>query len=172
MRNSLRRFVGKKIGLLKVRDFEMFPQKVGTKTIFHCDCDCGNSVSVYGSNLARGLVRSCGCLRTKVSGDRLRTHGMSGTRFHKIWKGMGYRCRHDVDYAGRGITVSPRWMVFRNFMEDMLTSYEEHVRVHGVRETSIERKDNDSGYSPENCVWATQKVQQNNRRPRKSNNMK
>ena len=57
-------------------------------------------------------------------------------------------------YGGRGITVCARWNTFENFLADM------GERSEGK---SIERKNNDLGYSPDNCVWATNTEQLYNR---------
>lgn len=59
------------------------------------------------------------------------------------------------DYGARGITICERWMEFVNFLADMGDAPE------GL---SLERKDNDRGYEPENCVWATASEQALNRR--------
>ena len=76
-----------------------------------------------------------------------------------IWLGMKQRCRNreDADYGGRGIAVCDRWVSsFEDFCADM-----------GNRPSkshSIERLDNDGGYFPGNCIWATSDVQAMNKR--------
>lgn len=80
-------------------------------------------------------------------------HGMHGTPTYKIWGGMLSRCynrkvRIYKYYGGRGITVCERWKDFRNFYEDM------GERPNGMQ---VDRIDNDKGYSPDNCRWATAK---------------
>lgn len=91
-------------------------------------------------------------------------HGLSSRPEFFIWATMKARCynpntKRYSRYGGRGIKVCNRWLhSFPNFLEDM-----------GSRPSSrysIERKDNDKGYEPGNCIWATMKEQANN----KSNN--
>ena len=88
------------------------------------------------------------------------THGMTDTPVYKCWGSMKHRITnpanpHYKDYGGRGLDIDPRWEQFENFLADMGDKH------HGK---SIERRDNDRGYWPDNCYWATQKQQTSNRR--------
>lgn len=87
-------------------------------------------------------------------------HGKSFTRVYGIWSGIKARClnpnvKQYPDYGGRGITICERWMTFDNFLSDMGDPPD------GM---SIERLNNDDGYHPGNCKWASRVEQGRNKR--------
>lgn len=134
--------------------------KSGHNMKWECKCECGKSFTALASNIASGNTKSCGCHRRKVSTEMLRTHGMSGTNSYRLWSNMMRRCRDEgnaayANYGGRGIKVCDRWLEFENFFSDMGDR---------PKDRSLERRDNDLGYSPGNCYWATRKQQMNNTR--------
>ena len=130
-------------------------------SVWRCICSCGEIKDTSAPNLKTGRVKSCGCL----SRDRSTTHGMTGTRVYGIWNGMTQRCGNPNDvrfpgYGGRGIIVCDRWLTFENFYEDM---------GEPADRLSIDRINNDKGYSLDNCRWATKTEQCRNQRIRKTN---
>lgn len=87
-------------------------------------------------------------------------HGLTGSRTHQAWTNMKTRCTNPnskkfKDYGGRGIDFVPAWAEFENFLADM------GVCPEGM---TLERKDNDADYGPENCEWATPLTQARNKR--------
>ncbi len=148
--------------LLVLSRGENTPEKTAT---WLCRCDCGVEITARGPNLRRGNSRSCGCLNIESISKRSRTHNEAGvlnrTAEYRIWSNMLTRCRNKKapafkDYGARGIDVCERWLRYENFLEDM-----------GRRPSSshsIERKENNSGYSKENCMWADIIQQARNKR--------
>jgi hypothetical protein len=160
---------GQRYGRLTVLNFG--------STRWRCLCDCGEVTYVVTSSLRRGMTKSCGCLlREYLAYGVNRIHGhTSRSKTGKVsktwtaWQNMIQRCtnlnysRYD-DWGGRGIKVCERWLEengFINFLADMGEC------PPGM---SLERIENNKGYEPGNCKWATLKEQNNNTRRKRIEN--
>lgn len=159
--------VGKRFGRLVV--LKESDHYLSGRPAWECLCDCGNTVTIRGAAIRVGNTKSCGCLHAEKF-STLR-HGFAERknkrRIYRIWSGMKRRCLNPNHpayawYGAKGITVCDRWMKFEHFFADMGKDYLEHAALHGEDDTSLDRINVNLGYSPENCRWATDKVQGNN----------
>lgn len=138
------------------------------KARWTCRCACGNERSYNGNTLRFTKMVSCGCLKAERIAADSYSHGHTVGRVHSpeyaAWSNMLRRVKDVREknariYLRRGITVCERWRdSFEAFFADM-----GHRPGPGY---SIDRIDNEKGYEPGNCRWATAKEQRANQRPR------
>jgi hypothetical protein len=148
-------YVGKKFGAWLVLADEGVRQR--KRVLLKCRCACGEVRQVSLESLNARTSKSCGC--------KVITHGLSYTAERGVYNLMVQRChvkksRQYSDYGGRGLRVCKRWLLpngagLKNFYADM------GPRPAGY---TLERRNNNKGYSPANCEWATRVKQQSNRR--------
>ena len=140
----------------------------GRMAIFRCSC--GVEKRMRASRVLSGHIKSCGCLSREVVGDRSRVHGHASdaagrgsgvhSRTYYAWSSMRSRCsnprnRRFATYGARGISVCDRWRdSFANFLADMGPAPD------GL---TLDRIDNDRGYEPNNCRWASRAEQARNK---------
>jgi hypothetical protein len=163
---------GQRFGRGTVTDPEIrVPNGPGqTKRGCRLRCDCGTVYEAALTHLARGVVKSCGCLSREMTSARATTHGLTRDNttgrhpLYNTWKAMMARCYrpHNPNYpryGARGISVCPRWHDVTAFIEDI-----ENLIGPRPEGMSLDRIRNGLGYKPSNVRWATASQQVTNRR--------
>ena len=123
-------------------------------------CECGETKAYRGYNLTSGNPNSCGCFHLQRVTHHGATTNNRRTPEWTAWENIRRRCLDPNHpnykwYGARGVTLTPAWMDFSNFLSD--------VGPRPGPEYSIDRIDNNGNYTPGNVQWSTHKQQQNNK---------
>lgn len=160
-----RNLIGQKFGRLTVIGDGLHENWVHK---WECKCKCGNIVLVDTSKLTTGHTQSCGCLQKERTSKASLIHGKSKSRIHKEWRSILHRCKnpsasHYENYGGRGIKVCDEWQGENGFLNFYKWSMENGY----ADNLTLDRKNNDKGYSPDNRRWVTHQENCWNRGARK-----
>ena len=122
---------------------------------------CGKEFKAMICNVNKEHTTSCGCQRRGNI-----KHGLCKNKFYNTWHNMMARCnnaknKHYENYGGRGITVCEEWLDIVTFLNWCEETYIENM--------SLDREDNDRGYSPENCRGVDRTTQSINQRMQNNN---
>lgn len=126
-----------------------------------CQCSCGNQHVTVGENLRNGNSKSCGCRGGKWKHGHCKTvNGLTDSPTYMTWAAMKNRCTRQSHtaferYGAKGVSVCSEWLnSFDTFLKDMGERPSGHT---------LDRIDNNQGYSKDNCRWATSRQQYENK---------
>lgn len=133
------------------------------RQLWRCECECGNIIEALPTYLKRGDVKSCGCIKRRKPWRKYENGYGRESRIYRIWSAMKSRATNKnmpeaESYVLRGITICDEW-------KESYQIFLEWALANGYRDDlTLDRIDNDKGYSPDNCRWATTKEQSLNRK--------
>lgn len=124
-------------------------------------CFCGKEFKAMTNEIKYNKTKSCGCLKT--------IHGLHNHKLYQHWYDMKYRCCNSKsdsfkNYGERGISVCDKWL------NDFMSFYNWAIH-NGYKEgLTLDRKNSNGNYEPDNCRWTTKFVQAQNKRRLQKNN--
>jgi hypothetical protein len=146
--------------LTVIGKIKSIPYGGSTRRGVRCKCECGTVKDFPVNSLVKGMT-SCGCLALENSRKMTVKHGLSQHPLYRVWKFMLNRCcdknaKDYSDYGGRGIRVCKDWRDpetgLRAFVDwaNSLPKGKEWQK--GMQ---LDRRENNKGYSPDNCQFVT-----------------
>lgn len=138
-------------------------KKIGKNPIGEWLCECGTKKELVNNLVYNLRVKSCGCSIPAVGNKkRGRGHGMRNTRIYGIWIAMRKRCINPIGrnkrwYGHKSLQICDEWK------NDFIAFYEWATKNGYSDNLTIDRINNDLGYSPDNCRWADDFTQVHNR---------
>ena len=127
-------------------------------------CECGNEIIGSISSVEHGKIKSCGCLKVRLIGEKSKTHGLSKHTLYHIWGSIIARCEDEKNnrfhrYGGKGVKICEKW---RN---DFKAFYDWAIENGWRKGLQIDKdiKGNGLLYSPETCSVVTGKQNSNKR---------
>lgn len=162
--------IGDVFNKLTVKELVRYDENGTTRKGCICECECGNFIGPSRIHmLVNGELQSCGCYSNRIHSSLMKQrntkHGFA-TRNKKehlyvLWCAMRDRAqnpnrRDSIYYSDKGIDVCEEWNDYLKFKEwAFMNGYQEGL--------SIDRKDNNMGYCPENCRWIPLREQNRNK---------
>lgn len=134
--------------------------------IWLCRCACTNEILVKSNSLTSGHTKSCGCINKERASEfcktHFRTHNLRTHRLYNTWEHMKQRCynKNNKDYknyGARGIIVCNEWL------DDFMIFYSWAISNGYRDDLTLDRVNVNGNYEPNNCRWATQGEQNNNK---------
>lgn len=160
--DSASKWIGKKFHKLTI--LESYSKEKYKDRKFLCACECGNKKITTIAKLKKGDVKSCGCLKKERMNKTMTVHGLSSRDLYREWQSIKTRCTNPNSkaykrYGGRGIDISDEWKDNpEKFISDIINKIGERPKG-----KTLDRINNNKGYSIENVKWSTPLEQAHNR---------